>query len=186
MFCFRKKLMIGSSLFLLSLVFRKATQKSRSISIISGHCEILWDHIRDVLIIMQIMALVALLPAATLAYTVQPVARPRASLAVCRLAATSALTLPYADLRKLVGEQNARNAWNLYRSGRDLSESVPQGEAGAVNPKFAVSVSAQKMLGPRRLETIMVTETVSLSADGACKMLLRLADGLAVEAGSYK
>lgn len=138
------------------------------------------------MIIMQIMALVALLPAATLAYTVQPVARPRASLAVCRLAATSALTLPYADLRKLVGEQNARNAWNLYRSGRDLSESVPQGEAGAVNPKFAVSVSAQKMLGPRRLETIMVTETVSLSADGACKMLLRLADGLAVEAGSYK
>ena len=138
------------------------------------------------LVAISKLALVALIPAAVLAYTVHPVARPRTGPAVCRLAATSALTLPYGALRKLVGEQNARSTWNLYRSGRDIHESLPQGEAGAVNPKFVVSVSAQKMLGPRRLETIMVTETVSLSADGACKMLLRLADGLAVEAGNYK
>jgi hypothetical protein len=138
------------------------------------------------LVAMSKLALVALMPAAALAYTVNNLALPRVSPAVCRLAATSALTLPYGALRKLVGEQNARSAWNLYRSGRDISESLPQGEAGAVNPKFAVSVSAQRMLGPRRLETVMVTETVSLSADGTCKMLLRLADGLAVEAGKYK
>ena len=37
------------------------------------------------------------------------------------------------------GERDARSAWNLYRSGRDLSEAVPQGDCGGPNPKFTVS-----------------------------------------------
>ena len=70
-------------------------------------------------------SLLLLLPAAALAYTAQmarPPAWPRGRPALCRLAATSALTLPYADLRKLV-VCRVCGAWRVARSKMQSSAS---------------------------------------------------------------
>ncbi len=61
--------------------------------------------------------LLLLLPVPAIAYTVQmprPPALPRGRPALCRLVATSVLTLPYADLRKLV-VCIVRGAWRVAR-----------------------------------------------------------------------
>jgi hypothetical protein len=61
-------------------------------------------------------------------------------LAVCSMAggkvapvrAPSILTLPFAELCELIGERDARSAWNLYRIGRDASADADYsaGKAG--------------------------------------------------------
>ena len=109
--------------------------------------------------------------------------RPR--VALCSVAcarhtgAHSVLAMPYDDLCGLLGERDARSAWNLYRSGRDAADDAAPGAGDGTSRKFTVSAAGRAMLAS--LEALVRVEDVSVSADGTTKLLLRLADGLAVE-----
>jgi len=72
------------------------------------------------------------------------------------------LTLKYGELRELVGERDARSAWNLYRIGRDPS-AAPDAEASR---KYTVGMSVPLFL------TLSCSLSFPLSPDLSCSLSL--------------
>jgi len=91
------------------------------------------------------------------------------------------LTKPFRELCELLGERDARSAWNSYRVGRDPSAEDEE-DAAVASHKLLVSPKGREILkrGAPLLQ-LAEKEGVLVSSDGTCKLLFRLADGLAVE-----
>ena len=96
-------------------------------------------------------------------------------------AQSALLTKPFRELCELLGERDARSAWNSYRVGRDPSAEDEEDTAVA-SRKLLVSPKGREILkrGAPLLQ-LAEKEGVLVSSDGTCKLLFRLADGLAVE-----
>jgi len=85
------------------------------------------------------------------------------------------LTMPFGELCELMGERDARSAWNSYRIGLDPAAGPAQHHSRKLQVSAAgLEILRQSPLSPR-------TDGVLVSADGTLKLLIRLADGLAVE-----
>ena len=66
---------------------------------------------------------------------------PRASPDICRLQAAKTFNLlssSYRELCSLIGERDARSAWNLYRIGRDPTAASDAADGIPTGRKFTV------------------------------------------------